>query len=336
LRVVTYEDALNESAGHRRHLLLGNGFSIAASPGFRYASLFEEAFGGGDERLRQIFDRIGTTDFEQVLSCLDTATEVLACYPQAAETALEIQNDRRLIARRLIEAIARTHPGTARDIADARYEGAGRFLADMRRPTAEGLDGQIFTTNYDLLLYWATMRAWAAVRTRDGFGDGAAGLVWTEGGVQSVFHLHGALHMFVGPDGAITKLRWDRPLIEQIGRHIDRDLLPLFVSEGTSAQKVERIQESPYLRHALSNFQAACADPEAVLFVFGSAFNDDHIVELIAEGGIRRVYVSATDTNAGRLAMAAHEAQWLERRRLNGLPEVEVVVFAAEEAAPWG
>ncbi|WP_292098976.1 DUF4917 family protein [Brevundimonas sp.] len=336
MRVIGYVDALAESAENRRHLLLGNGFSIAAHPDFRYNSLFEEAFGAGDERLRQIFDALETTDFEQVLSSLDNAQTVLTPYPDGQAVAAQIQADRNLIARRLIEVITRIHPGSARDLHDRRYESVARFLQEMRRPNDQNLAGRIYTTNYDLLLYWATMRNWGQLRTRDGFGDGIDGLVWSEGDQQSVFHLHGALHMFVGPDGSITKLVWNRPLIDQIGGRIDRDMLPLFVTEGTSAQKLQRIAESPYLRHALSCFGASCDDPDAVLFVFGSALNDAHIANLIAEGHVQRVYASVTDIERARADMAALEARWRERRRVTGHPEVELILFAAAEAAPWG
>lgn len=336
MRVSRYVDALAESADNRRHLLLGNGFSIAAHPDFRYNSLFEEAFGAGDERVRQIFEALETTDFEQVLGRLDNAQVVLAAYPEGQAVAAQIHADRNLVARRLIEVITRIHPGSARDLDDRSYESVARFLREMRRPNDQNLAGRIYTTNYDLLLYWATMRNWDRVRTRDGFGEGADGLVWSEGDQQSVFHLHGALHMFVTPDGSITKLVWDRPLIDQIGGRIDRDMLPLFVTEGTSAQKLQRIAESPYLRHALSSFETSCDDPDAALFIFGSALNDAHISNLIANGRIQRVYASAIDTERARADMAALEARWIERRREMGHPEVELILFAAAEAAPWG
>lgn len=336
MRVATYIDALAESMERRRHLLLGNGFSIAVHANFRYGSLFEEAFGEGDERLCQIFDQIGTTDFEQVLGSLDNAMMVLECYPDGLVAAPQIRADRDLIARRLIEAITKTHPGTSRDVVDQRYEAVGRFLSEMRRPNDQNLSGRIFTTNYDLLLYWATMRNWGQVRTRDGFGDGPEGLVWSEGDQQTIFHLHGALHMFVSTDGSITKLVWNTPLIDQIASRIDRDMLPVFVTEGASAQKLQRISESPYLRHALSNFAASCSEPHAVLFVFGSALNDSHIADLIAEGQIRSVYISTTNVEQARPDMAAREARWGERRRALGLPEVELILFNAEDAAPWG
>lgn len=336
LRVTNYLGALDESVDRRRHLLLGNGFSIAAHANFRYGSLFDEAFGDGDERARSIFAQIGTTDFEQVLRSLDNALAVLGCYADTQALSAQVQADRAFIARRLIEAITRTHPGTSRDIADDRYDAVARFLGEMRRPNDQNLSGRIFTTNYDLLLYWATMRNWALVQTRDGFGGGPEGLVWSEGDLQTIFHLHGALHMFVSPSGSITKLVWDRPLIDQIAGRIDRDLLPIFVTEGAGAQKLQRIAENPYLRHALRSFAAACSEPDAVLFVFGSALNDDHITDLIGDGHVGSIYVSALDVEQARPDMAAQEARWIERRRARGLPELELVLFDAVDAAPWG
>jgi len=45
MKILTFKEALNDSAKHsNRHLLLGNGFSIACKPDiFQYGKLFERA-----------------------------------------------------------------------------------------------------------------------------------------------------------------------------------------------------------------------------------------------------------------------------------------------------
>ena len=335
MRVQTYRETLTESAGHRRHLLLGNGFSIAANPRFLYDSLLEEAFDDERSRPREIFGRIGTTDFETVLNKLDSAGEVLACYPGADTIIADITADRGLIANQLIAALTAIHPATAAVLTDHQYVSCGAFLNEMRRAQQPGLNGLIFTTNYDLLLYWTTMRNYAALQTRDGFG-GQGQLQWSSDEQQSVFHLHGALHMFVRADGTIGKHRYDTPLIDQISSLIRRDSFPLFVSEGSSNQKLERINENLYLRDALDRFESSLNLDSTVLYVFGSSFNDDHIADLIVSGTVERVYVSALDVESSRLSMRALEAQWIERRRQADLPTIEVIIFPAAEVAVWG
>ncbi|MDI1344827.1 MAG: DUF4917 family protein [Pseudolabrys sp.] len=333
MRVQTYQETLDENVGLRRHLLLGNGFSIAADARFQYASLLDEAFSETDIRLREIFLRAGTTDFEVVLSKLDTARDVLSCYPGAENFVGDIGADRTLIANRLIAALAAIHPAASTSLTDGQYARSGEFLAEMRRADTPDLSGLFFTTNYDLLLYWSTMRNFRLLRTRDGFSG--QGLQWAPEENQSVFHLHGALHLYVRDDGSIGKLRYDTPLIEQISALINRDMLPLFVSEGSSVQKLERINANQYLRDALTRFEGAVMDDGAVLYVFGSALNDAHIADLIAQGRVGRVYISAHNVEGSRLSVTGLEARWIEQRRQAGLPQIEVVVFAATEAGAW-
>ena len=63
---------------HRGTLLLGNGSSIAVNDCFRYESLFDEAcrLGYINDRVQQVFDEFGVTDFELVLRRLWQAKKV--------------------------------------------------------------------------------------------------------------------------------------------------------------------------------------------------------------------------------------------------------------------
>ena len=72
--VITFAEAFERSADGKRHLLLGNGFSIALFPGrFRYGSLLAEADFSGSPELRASFERLTTTDFEVVIKALRDA-----------------------------------------------------------------------------------------------------------------------------------------------------------------------------------------------------------------------------------------------------------------------
>ena len=74
---IAFEDALARTADRRRHLLLGNGFSIAAWPDFRYGALLGTVAGQAP-RIEALFARFQTVDFERVGRALLDAREVIA------------------------------------------------------------------------------------------------------------------------------------------------------------------------------------------------------------------------------------------------------------------
>lgn len=337
LEIISFAEALRQTDQQRRHLLLGNGFSIAAHPQFCYASLFEQAFREPAGRLRSVFAAMQTTDFELVARRLNETLAFAGCYDPDGAVVEAINLDLAELRHRLIEALTKVHPRQRQEISDDQFAAANRFLAHFRRGGNAPLAGEIYTTNYDLLLYWTTLAA-AYVNTNDGFGGPR--VTWSaESGRQSVFHLHGALHFYEDAELVTQKVTYtSSPLMRQIARRLERGSLPLFVSEGTSAQKRQRIDASPYLRHALERFGAACDEDESVLFIFGHtlAHQDEHIIELIREGRVKRVYVSATDPQASRGRFAAIAAGWATAREDLDRPGVEVRLFPADEVGLWG
>lgn len=336
MRELTFAEALAESEGRCRHLLLGNGFSIAASPRFAYASLFERAFGDQQTRLRSVFDRINTTDFEQVSRALSDAIAVTSCYEGSGAAIEAMTEDRASLGRLLIDVVSAIHPASAADLTLGQYRASAAFLGHFRTP---GHQGNIFTTNYDLLLYWATLEHWRTLGTGDGFAG--QNLLWSEANAltQSVFHLHGALHIFEGEQGRVFKVRrGDDNLMVDLRRMIEGGHMPLFVSEGTTEQKSERIAANQYLAHCLEQLSETCRSEDDALFVYGHALSDGdaHIVDCISGGTMATIYVGALDIAAAREDLAALEARWREVRRAAGGPAIELVVFPSGEAIPWG
>jgi hypothetical protein len=174
------------------------------------------------------------------------------------------------------------------------------------------LRGNIYTLNYDILLYWTllhdevvnwnaadplatTFEQTEALEHDDGFrapaDDPTAPYVtWdAEGGgahSQNIHFLHGGLHLYdYGPD--LQKKCWERsggiPLVDQIRSALDAGKFPLFVSEGSSAGKLTRIRHSGYLQRSLQSFSSMCRNPGAggSLFIFGHSLdpNDDHVLQ---------------------------------------------------------
>ncbi|MEO8198035.1 MAG: DUF4917 family protein [Thermoanaerobaculia bacterium] len=148
---MTFKEAIEASADYpRRHLLLGNGFSIACRPNiFRYDRLFEQAdFSALSETAKAAFVALGTTDFERVIRALGDSTVVAALYGVTKEGADAMRRDSTALKELLVQAIARNHSESPADIEEKEYASCQRFLAEF---------STTYTFNYDLLLYWTHM-----------------------------------------------------------------------------------------------------------------------------------------------------------------------------------
>jgi hypothetical protein len=108
---------------------------------------------------------------------------------------------------------------------------------------------------------------------------------------QNLHFLHGALHVFdTGIE--IQKYTWINTgirLIDQIRDALKRDYFPIFVAEGSSNEKLERIRHSDYLAKGYRSF----AEITGALFIYGHslASNDEHYLKRIEKGKVSRVYV---------------------------------------------
>lgn len=295
VRILTFDNAIAESEDcNKRHLLLGNGFSIACRPNiFRYDKLFEQAdFSTLSPTARQAFTDLGTTDFERVIRVLRDAATILRAYGVSTNVAKRLRKDADAIKELLVQTIAKSHPERPSDITDDEYAHCHAFLDNF---------DTVYTLNYDLLLYWAHMKR-EKVWSDDGFRTSQDDIetftesdyvVWESGqshGANTWF-LHGALHVFDTPT-EVRKYTWIRTgvrLIEQIRNALSKDYFPLFVAEGTSDEKLERIRHSDYLAKAYRSFESI----QGCLFIYGHSLaeNDEHFLKLIERGKLARLYV---------------------------------------------
>jgi Domain of unknown function (DUF4917) len=80
--ILTFNQALIKSADYtKRHLLLGNGFSIACDPKiFTYGALFERAKPDMSDELLAVFEKLETTDFEEMIRALRRSSEIIPIY----------------------------------------------------------------------------------------------------------------------------------------------------------------------------------------------------------------------------------------------------------------
>lgn len=335
---LTFDEALGDSERYnRRHLLLGNGFSIACRPNiFAYGKLFEQAdFSKISPTAKYAFTALKTQDFERVIKTLRDASAVVNAYgSHALAEVLAADADR--LRELLVQTIAASHPEWPGELTEAEYRSCRAFLHHFVT---------IYTLNYDLLLYWVKMHVDEGQRpsSDDGFRTptddlASAYVVWEpeQSHDQNMWFLHGALHVF-DSGTEIQKYTWKNTgvrLVDQIRDALSHDYFPLFVSEGTSAEKYERIRHNDYLAKGYRSF----SEIQGALFVFGHSLaeNDDHYLRRIEKGKLAHLYVGLygdPDSDANRTII--RRASELASRRTPRRP-LALDFFDAASAMVWG
>lgn len=338
-RLYRFEECL-EMAGNRKHILLGNGFSIALRPDiFSYGSLYSKADFSTVPHAAEVFKALATQDFEAVIRLLVDMVKVLICYKDTSPAlAKQIETDAAAIKTILAEAIARNHPDRPYDITDDQYAACREFLSHF---------DNIYTLNYDVLLYWALMNDEVdelRIKCDDGFrhpegNEDAPYVSWQDSNSPTVHFLHGALHIF-DAGHEITKYTWSKtviPIVEQVRSALDEEKYPLFVAEGHSHDKLDKIMHSAYLHKALRSFSSIGGS----LFVFGHSFddNDDHVLRKIPEGKVTDLFVGLygdpnSDTNRRIIAKAFSFADL--RAEIPRKNKLGVHFFDVGTAKVWG
>lgn len=309
---MTFAEALEDAQRYsKRHLLLGNGFSIACRPQiFLYGKLYENAdFSKLSATAKFAFEALGTQDFERVIKALRDGQKILKAYGAPPSLADTLAKDADALRELLVQTIAASHPAWPGDITEQEYKSCRAFIANFNN---------IYTFNYDLLLYWAQMHTDEGEdpNSDDGFRKqednyDAGYVVWEPGQSheQNMYFLHGALHVFdTGTE--IQKYTWVNTgvrLVDQIREALKKDFFPLFVSEGTSSEKLERIRHNDYLAKAYRSF----SEITGALFIYGHSLaeNDEHYLKRIEKGKVSCVYVGIygdpqTDANKQIIARA--------------------------------
>lgn len=212
-------------------------------------------------------------------------------YGGSTELAQALATDADGLRELLVQTIAATHPSWPGELTEQEYQICRKFLANF---------DSIYTLNYDLLLYWVQMHTQEGENPQsdDGFRKptddfDSSYVVWEPGQShdQNTWFLHGALHIF-DAEIEIQKYTWKNTgikLIDQIRDALSKDYFPLFVSEGTSAEKYKHIRHNDYLAKGYRSFSSI----QGALFIFGHSLaeNDDHYLRCIQRGKISNLYV---------------------------------------------
>lgn len=276
-------------------IVLGNGFSIGINDRFRYDRLGQVEM---DRRLAAVLDGCGTHDFEVGLLSLEHAlrvhdalvTSVSGESRSAVHLAVEVLGVNRLrdkLRQALIDAVRANHPEPS-ELPRGRRRRIHRELSTYR---------SVFTTTYDLLVYWCLMAG--DPKPVDGFSRRETGQETLSfvprsrseelpsiQGRPHLYYLHGALHLRECDDGSgaekVVTADDAGSLLRTIERSWDQPGgQPLFVSEGSSLLKQQRIERSEYLRFATREL----ATPGRRVVVYGASIaeQDAHIWATIGD-----------------------------------------------------
>ncbi|QII37366.1 DUF4917 family protein [Rouxiella badensis] len=339
MAIISFSDALQRSESQsKRHLLLGNGFSIACRPNiFSYGRLFEQAdFSQLPASAHQVFRHLNTEDFEKVISILKDSARILNVYDNSSEElASRIKQDAESLREVLVQTLATNHPAYPGEITESEFECCKVFLKNFTC---------IYSLNYDLLLYWVCMHIIEDDEkpiSDDGFrkpygNEDANYVTWEPNNSrsQSLWFLHGALHLF-DAGYELRKYTWKNTnirLIDQIRAALKNELFPVFVSEGKSKEKVDRIRHNDYLAKASRSFSSI----SGALFIYGHSLaeNDEHFLKSIEKGKVKQLYVGIygdENSSANKKIIARATRMGTLRKK----SDLDVFFFNAESAHVW-
>lgn len=312
-------------------VLLGNGASISVNRSFRYGSLKDHAIDNGllTRSVQRLFAYFETDDFELILRLVWQANKVnsaLAIMDEQTRLAYEHVRDC------LIAAVRSIHPEHFE--VEPQFPHIANFLSRFHT---------VLSLNYDLTLYWVIMyanRQFNGHTFKDCMVHGRFDSDWFrfrdslnawDRRITLVFYPHGSLVL------ARNVLEEELKLGSREGVDLLRSILaywetgnvvPLFVSEGTSHQKVAAIQNSHYLntvyREVIPNIGM-----NLTIFGWGLGEHDIHILRRIRESRVTRIAVSVLGNDQAYCNMVSQMISDNIRR------EIEMIFFNCESEGCW-
>lgn len=264
-------------------LVLGNGFSISVDGRFDADFLTGKAISiHSDEADRtvvaHILQAVGEDGIESALEALGKSQKVVEVVGADASLIQRLEEAEAAVRDSLIRTIREVHP---------QY---GEVIEKLRRRSGNlSHFGSVFTTNYDVLLYWMVMSSGLTRKSRKHpqFVD----FFWDDGNFNPlsvttshrqvpVFYLHGALHIVKDSLGVTSKRSSADGTLVTTLEDVPQGVELVIVTEGTPRQKVEAIRRSEYLFEALQRLER-----QRRVVVLGHSLSsvDEHLVRAIAD-----------------------------------------------------
>lgn len=299
-------------------LILGNGMSINLWGDFEYGSLFQEAKDRGflSREDLKLFDKLGTENFEEVLRKLSDAIVIGEAIGEERPTEQSLHTS---IQEALAQAVQSVHVEQGA-IPLEHLEGIREELCHYRH---------VFTTSYDLILYWASGKgpdpAWRYAGfydflwadERNAFDESTITLSPNASSTR-LYYLHGALHLVVLGDGTTCKNRASfLGLLDKFGLPFQGDYTarPLIVTEASASDKLRSINANDYLSYCWR----VLGQTDCPVVVFGHALSeqDRHLVDPLNEHDERPIAVAITGGSTKRTTSEQHRiASLLHTRKL--------------------
>lgn len=311
-------------------LLLGNGASRSISESFSYDSLKSHAEDHGllNASVMKLFEYFNTSDFELVLRLIWQATNV--------NKALDIDDENTYeaylhVRECLIQAVQDIHPHHTDIIGHLShtYEFTKKF-------------NTILSLNYDVFLYWTMMYGnerqdrhkfkdcWIRSEFDENWEDYRQSFNFHDRDVSLVFYPHGNLVLARNSIEFESKLAGgsNNLLNSILVSWRSESYIPLFVSEGTSPQKISSINNSHYLSTVYREVIPSIRDN---LVIYGWDFgpHDIHILRRLKKTTIRTIAVSVFQKNqvfCNRVEQMIHD---------NIRDDIEVVFFDSASPGCW-
>lgn len=238
--------------------------------------------------LKKLFEIIDNKNFELVMQQLDNFSEIASVFDADKNLIQKIKTASELLRSSLIDAVKELHPEHVYTIPEEKSKKCYNWLNEYLQN-----DGNIFTSNYDLLLYWVLMRN-ESKKHSDGFGRDKVSeeyipsdeaeyseLRWGRNKkTQNVHYLHGALQLF-DQGIEIIKEEYDgfHNLIEVINSRMDNKEYPIFVTAGNGNEKLKNIMHNKYLTFCYDKLSTISGS--LVTFGFNFGEYDEHIIEAL-------------------------------------------------------
>lgn len=297
LELQSYDDVMKHLKGRKKHLLLGNGFSMSYDPEiFSYNALSKFIHRIKDRKLQQLFEIVNTNNFELLMQQLDNAAKIAEVFGTDKKVVKEIKDASEKLKTSLIEAIKELHPEHVFAVPEEKIKSCAKFLNSILDQ-----NGQIYTTNYDLLLYWVLMRG-KINNNGDGFGREAeetdewvepeerqySELRWGKNiDTQVIHYLHGALQIFdTGTEINKEEYTSEHYLLENIKERMEKKEYPIFVTAGSGKDKLTHIVHNKYLSFCYD--QLCRISGSLICYGFGFGPYDDHIIQAINKASKKR------------------------------------------------
>ena len=316
-------------------LLIGNGASIALWGKFRYESLYKMAKDSSKpDHLTaveiKVFNELKTQNFELVLSSLITSGKMWGIYNKSQSDINDLKESYIKVRKSLIRAVKDVHVPFKRVSEDLKRH--------LRRVFSEY--SYIYSSNYDLLPYWSIMNdknlfrdfIWnQGIEEDQNLFDINNTDIWDEK-ITKILFLHGALHLYKNAEGRTFKKISDENtnLLEMFD--VQKGSIPLFISEGTSQDKLSAIMRNDYLSFAYQQFSRH----RGALVIFGHSLHpsfDQHLIDALKK---RSLYEHKRNHPKKIIAISVHSGNDphaiidLKNRIKRDLPHSQVCFFDSQ------